>query len=474
MNHSEKVLCIGDIILDSYCFGKVDRVSPEAPIPVLKLTKNQTKNLGGSGNVARNIIAADSPCHLISVTGNDDDAKIIKMLCKEIRNLTHDFVIDKTRPTTKKTRFVSENQQILRVDSESNKIIKKDVENKIINLFNKKIDNFGVVVISDYDKGMLSKNLIKKIISISNKKNKITIVDPKKEDFGYYENATIITPNLKELVLATKSFSNDKENNVESLSKKIINEFSFQAVVTTKSSDGITVVEKNKKSFHLPSKAKEVFDVSGAGDTVVSYIASELSKKNSLIDSVKTANKAAGLAVGKFGTAVVSRNEIDRIGKTNLGKILTLNEILIDLKTKENVKKIIGFTNGCFDLIHQGHIDYLKKARSQCDLLILALNSDLSVRKIKGNSRPIIDEKERSFLLSNFGFIDKILIFNEETPIKIIKKIKPMLIFKGDDYVKEDVVGYNESKKWNGKVVLIKCTKGISTSKIIQRIKYET
>ena len=150
-----------------------------------------------------------------------------------------------------------------------------------------------------------------------------------------------------------------------------MNEFSFQAVVTTKSSDGITVVEKNKKSFHLPSKAKEVFDVSGAGDTVVSYIASELAKKNSLIDSVKTANKAAGLAVGKFGTAVVSRNEINRIGNTNLGKILTLNEILIDLKTKENIKKIIGFTNGCFDLIHQGHIDYLKKARSQCDLLIL-------------------------------------------------------------------------------------------------------
>ena len=193
-----------------------------------------------------------------------------------------------------------------------------------------------------------------------------------------------------------------------------------------------------------------------------------------MITSVKTANKAAGIAVGKFGTAVVTRNELKTSDKTNLDKISTLEEVLSNLKSKENMKKIIGFTNGCFDLIHQGHIDYLKKARSKCDLLILALNSDLSVRKIKGSSRPIINEKERSILLSNFEFIDKIVIFNEPTPLKIINKIKPMIIFKGDDYLKKDVVGFNESKRWKGKVILIKCVKGISTSKIIQRIKRET
>jgi len=474
MNYFGKVLCIGDLILDSYCFGKVERVSPEAPIPVLKLTKNNSENLGGSGNVARNIIAANTKCHLISVIGLDDDAETIKNLCKKIRGLTFNLVTDRKRPTTKKVRFVSENQQILRVDKESTQMIEKGTELKILKFFNQKVDDVQVVVISDYNKGMLSKDLTKKIISISNKKKKIIIVDPKKEDFSFYKNATIITPNLKELFLSTKSPPKNDEKLIETVSKNLINDFSFQAVVTTKSSDGITLVEKNKKSSHLDSKAKEVFDVSGAGDTVVSYIASELSRKKDLLTAVKIANKAAGIVVGKFGTSLITRKEIEKLNKATREKITSLKEILTDLRASDIIKKKIGFTNGCFDLIHQGHIDYLKKARSQCDLLILALNSDSSVRKLKGRSRPIINEKERSFLLSNFEFIDKIIVFNEPTPIKIIEKIKPKIIFKGDDYQKEDVVGYNESKKWNGKVVLIKCIKGVSTSKIIERIKYET
>ena len=474
MNNLGKVICIGDIILDTYCIGDIDRISPEAPIPVLKQTKKLKQNLGGSGNVARNIVATSTKCHLISLVGNDNEAKIINKLCKNEKNLSFHLVIDKTRHTTNKIRFVSANQQILRVDKESTKLIEKSLELQVLNNFKKNIDNSNVVVISDYNKGMLSRNLVRKIISICKKKNKTTIIDPKKEDFSFYEGATIITPNLKELYAATKLFSNDEKKSINLLSQNLINKFNFRAVVTTKSADGITLVEKNKDPYHLPSNAKEVFDVSGAGDTVVSYIASELSNNKDLIKSIEIANRAAGIAVGKFGTVVVEKKEIHSSKNKCTDKVSSLSSILNTLKEKRAMRNVIGFTNGCFDILHQGHIDYLKKARSKCDYLILALNSDFSVRKLKGSSRPIINENERSFLLSNFEFVDKIILFDEQTPIKLIKKIKPNIIFKGDDYKKKDVVGFTEIKKWKGKIILIKCTEGLSTSSIIERIKNET
>ncbi len=471
MSNSCQILCLGDIILDTYCEGLVERISPEAPIPILKVENNKKKDLGGSGNVARNITAAGNKCHLISIVGDDDNAKLLRELCKKTKGLTFDFLVDKTRKTTKKQRFVSGNQQILRVDSESKEYISTKIEDNVFKKFLRKLKFVKVVIISDYKKGMLTKSLLAKIIGKCRAMKKIVIIDPKDKDFSIYSNANIITPNQKELFEATEPESNASEYSVERLSKRIIKLYGFDTVITTRSSDGISLVKKNFKTLHLPSQAKEVFDVSGAGDTVVSYIASGIVRDLSIIDSVKQANEAAGIAVGRFGTTTVLREEIENRSNKN-SKICQLEELIEEIR--RNKYKRIGFTNGCFDLIHQGHVDYLKKSSEKCDFFILALNSDSSVKKIKGLSRPIIGQNERSEILAHYNFIDRILIFNEKTPLNIIKKIRPQFLFKGDDYKISQVVGGKEIKRWGGRVVLIPCIKGKSSSKIIERIKNGT
>ena len=474
MKNNGKVLCVGDLILDHYVHGNIDRISPEAPIPVLKADDRNYNILGGCGNVARNICSANSKCHLISIVGNDNDGLKIRKIIKEIKNLTFNLIIDKNRCTTKKTRYVCENQQILRVDNEIESPISKVLETKIIKLLKNKINDYDVIVLSDYNKGVLTDTLIKKIIKIAQQFKKILIVDPKKKDFSVYAGATFITPNFKELKSSVNTFNINSKNNddnlVIKLSKQIINKFKFKAVITTRSSDGISVVTDVGSFFHLPSEAKEVFDVSGAGDTVLAYLSTSISKGKSLESSVKISNIAAGLAVGKFGTSVVSIGEVDNIKQIKNIKVVTNQNLSKALKDYDS-NKIIGFTNGCFDLLHTGHISYLKSAKQKCDILILGLNSDESIRKLKGKNRPIVELKDRVEILSSFPFIDKIVVFDEVTPIKLIKRIKPNIIFKGKDYKKQDVVGFRESKKWQGRVILIDFIKNKSTTNLIERIK---
>ena len=474
MKESEKILCVGDLILDHYVHGDIDRISPEAPIPILKANDRNYNILGGCGNVARNICSANNKCHLISIVGNDDDGLKLKEIIKKIKNLTSSLIVDPVRCTTKKTRYVCENQQILRVDKEMENPISSAIELKIIKLLKKKINDCNVIVLSDYNKGVLTNNLIKKIIKIAKDYKKILIVDPKKKDFSVYAGATFITPNLKELKGATNTLGISTKSNEDSLvlklSKKIINKFDFKAVITTRSSNGISVVTDVGSFFHLPSEAKEVFDVSGAGDTVLAYLSSSISKGESLESSIKISNVAAGLAVAKFGTSVVSIDEIDNIKQIKNNKVITNQDISKILKDYDS-EKIIGFTNGCFDLLHTGHISYLKSAKQKCDILILGLNSDESIKKLKGKNRPIVEQKDRVEILSSFPFVDKIVVFDEVTPIKLIKKIKPNIIFKGKDYKKKDVVGFYESKKWHGRVILIDFVENKSTTNLIERIK---
>lgn len=474
MKDSEKILCVGDLILDHYIHGDIERISPEAPIPILKTNDKNYNILGGCGNVARNICSANNKCHLISIVGNDDDGLKLKEIVKKINNLTSSLIVDPDRCTTKKTRYVCENQQILRVDKEMENPISKVIETKIIKLLKKKINNCNVIVLSDYNKGLLTNDLIKKVIKIAQDYKKILIVDPKKKDFSVYAGATFITPNLKELKSATNTSGIRTKSNEDSLvlklSKQIIRKFNFKAVITTRSSNGISVVTDTGSFFHLPSEAKEVYDVSGAGDTVLAYLSSSISKGESLESSIKISNLAAGRAVAKFGTSVVSIDEIDSIKKIKNSKIVTNKDINKILKDYDS-KKLIGFTNGCFDLLHTGHISYLKSAKQKCDILILGLNSDKSIKKLKGKNRPIVEQKDRVEILSSFPFVDKIIVFDEVTPIKLIKKIKPNIIFKGKDYKKNDVVGFHESKKWHGRVMLIDFIKNKSTTNLIKRIK---
>ena len=344
MKNNGKVLCVGDLILDHYVHGNIDRISPEAPIPVLKADDRNYNILGGCGNVARNICSANSKCHLISIVGNDNDGLKIREIIKEIKNLTFNLIIDKNRCTTKKTRYVCENQQILRVDNEIESPISEVLETKIIKLLKNKINDYDVIVLSDYNKGVLTDTLIKKIIKIAQHFKKILIVDPKKKDFSVYAGATFITPNIKELKSSVNTFDINSKNNddnlVIKLSKQIINKFKFKAVITTRSSDGISVVTDVGSFFHLPSEAKEVFDVSGAGDTVLAYLSTSISKGKSLESSVKISNIAAGLAVGKFGTSVVSIGEVDNIKQIKNIKVVTNQNLSKALKDYDSNKII--------------------------------------------------------------------------------------------------------------------------------------
>ena len=469
-----KILCVWDVILDSYVHGDVERISPEAPIPILKTIK-ESFVLGGAGNVARNICSGGGSCHLISVVGDDINYRILKKLSKVEKRLTVNFLIEKNSMTTKKQRYISGQQQILRVDSEKNIKIKSSLKKKILDCFTNKLKDSDLVILSDYDKGLLSRDLVEGIIKLSKKHKKIIIVDPKKESFDHYTGATILTPNLKELLVASKRFKMtdlDEKDKIEEISKKLIKSFKLKCLITTKSSKGMTISQINRPSVSLPSNALEVFDVSGAGDTVVSYLGLCLATKMSIVDSAKVANKAAGIAVSKFGTASVNYDEVVNNSQATK-KLCTASQAKFKINQIKTRSKV-GFTNGCFDIIHSGHVKYLSKSRENCDYLILALNSDSSVKKIKGKNRPIINEEERVFILSKFSFVDSIVVFNELTPIKLIKYLKPDILFKGQDYELKDVVGYTEIKKWGGEVKLIDLEVGKSTSSIIERIKNES
>ena len=470
-----KILCIGDIILDCYASGTVDKISPEAPIPIFKLNKKEYI-LGGVANVARNISSGGGHCNLISVIGKDIAGKKIMQLLQSDKKIEPFFVTDPERMTTVKTRFVSGPQQILRVDDEKDIEINKLVENKILNIFKKKLINSDLVILSDYAKGLLTRNLIKGIINLSKKAKKLIIVDPKKDDFSIYKGADIITPNSKELLNATRQIASYKKNNLKNeenfsfLSKNLLKENNFKTVITTRSSKGMLICSQDKE-FSLSSEALEVFDVSGAGDTVVAYLALGISSGLSLEDAAYLSNKAAGVAVGKFGTAAVDYLELNKNNEQD--KKITLSQTTQLLKNISKEKKI-GFTNGCFDLLHAGHVKFLLEARKMCDYLILGLNSDKSIKLIKGKNRPITNQNERVKILSLLPFIDSIIIFDEMTPLNLIRKLKPNLLFKGKDYILKDVIGNEDLKSWGGKVVLIDYVDGYSTTKFIKRIKNGT
>lgn len=470
--NKSKILCVGDVILDAYEFGAVKKISPEAPIPIFKSEK-ESFVLGGAGNVARNITSGGGFCHLLSVIGNDLNGNIVKNKISEITKLKANLIVEKNRKTTKKKRFISDNQQVLRVDEEVNEDITKSTEEKILKLFLKLVANFHVVVISDYNKGLLTKVLTQSLIKISRKNKKIVIVDPKRDSFSIYKGANIITPNLVELYNASKIFNNQRKNeldNIGYLSKKISQQYSIDNVITTRSSKGMYIYQNKCKSVMLESEAVEVYDVSGAGDTVVAYLALGLSVGDDLKKSAALSNKAAGISVGKFGTASVNLSELKKINFFE--KIVSVEEA-VKIVNDSRSKKNIGFTNGCFDLIHYGHIKYFSDIRKHCDFLVIGLNSDKSVKINKGSKRPIIEQCHRAKILACLPFIDLVILFDEVTPLSLIKKIKPELIFKGNDYLPSEVVGKEEVMGWGGKLILIDYISGLSTTEIIKRIKNE-
>ena len=472
-------LVIGDIMLDHYVSGDVKRLSPEAPVPIVNVNDYVYK-IGGAGNVALNLSGLGISTYIVGEIGNDDSGEILKNLFKE-SGISTKHIIKKKGSTTTKTRIMSGQQQMVRLDYDEISTGPNKTElKKILKIIS---NGPSVIIISDYEKGFLTSSLLTNIIKAANKKNIPVLVDPKGKDLEKYRGATAITPNKKEAY----SLANltDKDQNILDISlKKIIKKYDFNFIAMTQGDFGIKYITSNKVE-EFPTRASEqVFDVSGAGDTVIATLAASIVANLPLKDSFELANLAAGVVIRKIGTMPIERNEllielhsltsINTIKKVIgskedlLGQVKTLREN----NSGQNGKKklLVGFTNGCFDILHAGHVTYLAKAKEQVDILIVALNSDSSVRKIKGSDRPIIGEADRALVLCALESVGSVILFDEATPINLIKLIKPDVLFKGNDYTIKNVVGAKEIKQWGGKVTLVPVVEGRSTTKIIKRL----
>jgi D-beta-D-heptose 7-phosphate kinase / D-beta-D-heptose 1-phosphate adenosyltransferase len=467
-----KVFVLGDLMLDKYCYGDVNRISPEAPIPVIKVL-NEKNVLGGAGNVANNLKQLGCNVFLSGVIGKDENGtSLIKLLKEKIIN--YDGIVLTDRDTTTKNRIIGLHQQMLRIDRENtNWINHVDMEKIKRNFYERIKEKIDVIVISDYEKGVCTPDICRFIIAEANKNNIPILIDPKGKNWKKYEGADFIFPNIKEmsLVLNKKIGNSDKE--IEVNVKKLLNQFNTKNIIVKRSEKGLSIINSNK-AIHISAKVKEVFDVSGAGDTIISIFAAFLNGGLEYEEIGNLANLAAGYVISKEGTYAISNRElIDILNKEYSSfdynkKIISTDNDVIDKLIKKLKKKNykIVFTNGCFDIIHNGHVNYLRKAKQFGDILIVGINSDSSAKKIKGEKRPIINEEDRAKLIANFSFVDYILIFQETTPKRIISMIKPDVLVKGGDYNVEEIVGKDYAKM----VKTVPYEKGYSTSQIIKEI----
>ncbi len=460
------ILVFGDVMLDRYISGSVDRVSPEAPVPVLKPIKEEIR-LGGAANVALNLSSLGSKVSLIGISGKDSSSAQIFNLLKE--NKIKNGIIKSNLPTITKLRLLSSKQQLLRVDSEEE--FTKEDWNSAKKRFDKSIalNSNNLLIISDYGKGTLQD--IPGLIKKAKKFKKIVLVDPKGDNFSKYKGADVITPNFSEFIGEVGAVKSEREITSKAIS--LIKSLKLGALLVTRGSEGMTLFNKEKGKVvrsDFPTQAQEVFDVSGAGDTVIASVAAALSTGLDMTSAVKLANIAAGIVVGKSGTATASVAEIE--------PHFTGDDLVFSLKEakrysamlRKNEKKVV-FTNGCFDILHAGHVHYLEQAKGLGDELVVGLNSDASVKTLKGTSRPINNLQERAKVLSSLKCVDRIVPFADETPIKLIREIKPDVLVKGGDYKVKDVVGHKEIKSWGGEVKIIPLVPGLSTTNIIKKLK---
>ena len=459
------VLVFGDIILDRYISGSVDRVSPEAPVPVLKPSKEEIR-LGGAANVAINLSSLGSKATLIGVTGRDETSNQVQELLK--KNKIRNALSKSINPTISKLRFLAGQQQLIRIDNEE-EFTEADWKTSLSNYRKHiKIQKNKVLIISDYEKGTLRN--IPLIIKEAKKLNKIILVDPKGDNFSKYKSANIITPNFNEFERVVGKIKGEAD--ITSKGKRLIHSLKLSALLITRGSEGMTLLENKKGKISredFPTEAKDVFDVSGAGDTVIATIAAGLAANFSLSESIKLANIAAGIVVGKSGTANVNQAEIKNFLK-KADSHMTLEEVKPFSQALRKKRQKIVFTNGCFDILHAGHVEYLEAAKELGDKLIVGINSDQSVQTLKGRSRPLNKLFHRAKVLASLRCVDAVVVFGDKTPIKLISAIKPDILVKGGDYKIKEIIGYKEVIESGGKVQTIPFVEGLSTSKIISKM----
>ncbi len=467
---SKKILVVGDLMLDTYFMGDVKRISPEAPVPVFNKKKEKSV-LGGAGNVAANLVAAGQKVAVMSIIGNDKAGTKIKSLLKE-QGINTDLIKYSGRVSTEKTRFIAmNNQQVMRLDVEDTNPISRDEYQDIIKELEEKISTFEMILLSDYLKGLLTVELTQSIIQIANDKGIPVLVDVKDNNFKKYVGATLLKPNLKELQdLTMLSVENDEQ--IISASKELKRKCKAKYVLSTCGGRGMALIGDGEPYF-IDAIEQEVFDVTGAGDTAIAYLAACMVNGMKIRDSMNVANIAASIQVSKVGTSSVHwseiRKKISKQSVNHFGKLI--DEKNIDSFREDHRNQKIVFTNGCFDILHVGHTRYLQEAARLGDILIVGLNSDESVRSLKGPDRPINSQEDRAEMLCALNFVDYVIIFCEDTPLKLIKKIKPDILVKGGDYKLENVVGRKEVEKHGGKTVIIPFIEGKSSTRIIKKIE---
>jgi D-beta-D-heptose 7-phosphate kinase/D-beta-D-heptose 1-phosphate adenosyltransferase len=471
---NQTVLCIGDLMLDEFVYGSVTRISPEAPTPVIAVKRTEVM-VGGAGNVARNLVALGARCIFIGVVGNDEAGAALTKALAANSQIEFELVIDPARQTTRKVRFVSEHHSahLLRADWESAGTINAAAEDALIAHALKAMSRAGAVVLSDYAKGALTQRVIRAIIDAANKLGKPVIVDPKGRDYSIYRGATLITPNRQELADATGTAA-QTDDEIAQAATGLAKSLSAKAVLVTRSEAGMTLVTDGVP-VHVPAYPVRVRDVSGAGDTVVAVLAAMLAMKADFESAMRAANAAAAVVVGKRGTATLTvaelRSRILPAASLAPEEKIVFDWALLDEHLEDWRKQglRIGFTNGCFDLLHPGHVKLLAGARAACDRLVLGLNGDASVTRLKGEGRPVQNVQSRAEVLAALTAVDLVVVFDEDTPRELIARVKATVLVKGGDYKREDVVGHDIVEALGGSVVLIDLVAGQSTSSIVQR-----
>ncbi|MBT1070651.1 bifunctional D-glycero-beta-D-manno-heptose-7-phosphate kinase/D-glycero-beta-D-manno-heptose 1-phosphate adenylyltransferase HldE [Pelotalea chapellei] len=464
-------LVVGDLMLDEYLWGKAERISPEAPVQVVDIVREELR-LGGAGNVVNNLVALGAQVQVCSVVGDDDNGwSLIKEFNR--RNVTIDAIFkDPERRTSRKTRVVAANQQIVRIDRESRDPISDKMEQQVCEWITGNISRFKVVLLSDYLKGVLTPRVVATIISAARSVGIPVLVDPKGDDYTRYHGATLLTPNRKEAETAARIPIRDNAS-LDQAARKIMETAGLDHLLITRSEEGMSLF-LDSGAVHIPTVAREVFDVSGAGDTVLASLAIGIAAGMGTTEAARLANVAAGIAVGKLGTSTVSADEIISavalVHSDSDSKIKNRDVLTATIATEKARGKRIVFTNGCFDLLHAGHVKYLQKARNLGDLLVLGLNSDASVRRLKGENRPLIGEEERAHILAALNCIDYVVIFDEDTPLELITALRPDILVKGGDYTPEGVVGKEVVEAYGGRVELVSFVDGKSTTNIIERV----
>ena len=468
-----RVLVVGDLLLDRYIWGDVQRISPEAPVPVVRLSR-ETEAAGGAGNVALNLARLGLRVSLAGYVGDDQERHMLIRLLESDGVDTQGIVVLDDRPTITKTRIIGGHQQMIRFDKEECHPVASAAEAILLGRIAEHMANTDGVIISDYAKGVLSQQMCRAVIDLARKRDIPVLVDPKGQDYGKYRDATALTPNLKELSEITGVAVQDKEALLQA-GDRLRMDLGLEFLIATRGEEGASLLQPDG-AVHVPAQARDVFDVSGAGDTLISTTMAGLLAGLGLVDALHLANVAAGVVVGKVGTVPITRAELVQALRVeqsleHSSKLYTLEQLQRQVDEWRARGERIVFTNGCFDLLHAGHVLLLQRARQEGHRLIVGLNSDTWVRKLKGEGRPILHQDDRAHLLAALASVDATIIFDEETPTGLIRALKPDILVKGGNYTEDQVVGASEVRSWNGRVVIIPLLENLSSSDIIRRIR---